>query len=119
MKTFEMVAAFLGGIDKLVKHGGNELQDRHLNPRVHVRNIIALTEIHGPDAVAGAIHDAVACQAYSSQYIENILAQRQRPPARPGPLHLTRRADMLELDLPAADLTAYETHQSITPTQTI
>jgi len=95
----------------------DELHPRHLNPRVHIRNIIALTEIHGPDAVAEAIRDAIACQAYSSQYIQNILDQRQRPPARPGPLHLTRRADMLELDLPAADLTAYEPKQSIHPTQ--
>jgi hypothetical protein len=27
----------------------------------------------------------------------------------PGPLHLTRRADLLDLELPASDLTPYDT----------
>jgi hypothetical protein len=89
-----------------------QLLARHLNPRVHVRNIIALSEIHGAETVAQAIHDAIECHAYSSQYIENILAQRQRPTIQPGPLHLTRRADPLDLDLPPADLSAYQPPQA-------
>jgi hypothetical protein len=30
----------------------------------------------------------------------------------PGPLHLTRRADLLELELPAADLAPYDPIQN-------
>ena len=45
-------------------------------------------------------------EAYASEYIANILEQRQRLTPAPGPLHLTRRADLLELGAP--DLTFYD-----------
>jgi hypothetical protein len=38
----------------------------------------------------------------------NILEQRARPDNPPGALHLTRRQDLLDLELPPADLTPYE-----------
>jgi transposase len=84
-----------------------QLCARNLNARVHVNKIVALADIYGPDKVALAIDDAIASHAYSSQYIENILQQRQRHTPQPGPLHLTRRADLLELELTAPDLTPY------------
>jgi len=86
-----------------------QLKARHLNERIHINKIVALTEIHGTEKIALAIQDAIQSQAYSSQYIENILEQRSRHNPTPGPLHLTRRADLLELELPAADLTPYDT----------
>jgi len=103
-----------------------QLKARHLNERLHIRKIVALMEIHGSEQVSRAIEDAIQSQAYMSQYIENILQQRARPIAEPGPLHLTRRADLLELELPAADLSAYDTgpqtdlqpNQPATPAQT-
>lgn len=85
-----------------------QLSARSLNARVHINKIVALTDIYGPEKVALALDDAIACHAYSSQYIENILQQRARPHPQPGPLHLTRRSDLLELDLPSADLTPYD-----------
>jgi transposase len=88
-----------------------QLRARHLNERVHINRIVALTEIHGADKVALAIEDAIQSEAYSSQYIENILEQRARHTPVPGPLHLTRRADLLDLELPAADLSPYDTFQ--------
>lgn len=90
-----------------------QLKARHLNERTHINKIVALTEIYGTEKVALAIQDAIQSQAYSSQYIENILEQRARHNPTPGPLHLTRRADLLDLELPAADLTPYDT---ISPT---
>jgi hypothetical protein len=36
------------------------------------------------------------------------LQQRQRPTAEPGALHLTRQQDLLELELPAPDLSLYD-----------
>jgi transposase len=85
-----------------------QLKARHLNERVHINKIVALVEIYGPEKVALAMEDAIQSEAYSSQYIENILEQRARHTPVPGPLHLTRRADLLELELPAADLTPYD-----------
>lgn len=89
-----------------------QLSARSLNARVHINKIVALTDIYGPEKVALALDDAIACHAYSSQYIENILQQRARPQPQPGPLHLTRRADLLELELSPADLTLYNHDQT-------
>lgn len=84
-----------------------QLSARSLQARLHVNRIVALAEIYGAQKVARALEDAIECQAFASQYIENILQQRARlcPPS--GPLHLTRRADLLDLDLDPVDLTPY------------
>jgi len=85
-----------------------QLTARSLQVRVHVNKIVALTDIYGPDKVRLAMEDAIASQAFSSEYIENILQQRERHTPQPGPLHLTRRADLLDIELPFADLTLYD-----------
>ena len=85
-----------------------QLAARSLQARIHVNRIVALTDIYGPEKVALAMDDAIACQAFSSQYIENILQQRERHTPQPGPLHLTRRADLLEIELPPADISLYD-----------
>jgi len=85
-----------------------QLTARSLQVRVHVNRIVALTDIYGPDKVRLAMEDSIASQAFSSQYIENILQQRERHTPQPGPLHLTRRADLLDIELPFADLTLYD-----------
>jgi len=46
--------------------------------------------------------------AFSSDYIANILEQRERLAPPPGPLHLTRRQDLLDVELAPADLSIYE-----------
>ncbi len=86
-----------------------QLKTRHLNERNHINKIVALTEIYGTEKVALAMEDAIQSEAYSSQYIENILEQRARHTPVPGPLHLIRRADLLDLELPTADLSLYDT----------
>lgn len=85
-----------------------KLEDKRLNSGHHLQKIVALREIYGPEKVARALQDALVFEAYGCEYIANILEQRERPAATPGALHLTRRQDLLELELPAADLTAYE-----------
>ncbi len=85
-----------------------QLAARHLNERTHINKIVGLSEIYGPEKVALAMEDAIQSEAYSSQYIENILEQRARHTPTPGPLHLTRRADLLDIELPTADLTSYD-----------
>ena len=86
-----------------------ELDKRHLNSGHHVRRIMALAEIHGEEAVACAIADAMKLHAVGSDYIANILESRARKLPEAGALHLTRRTDLLELSVEAPDLTIYET----------
>jgi hypothetical protein len=87
------------------------LAERRLNILHHVRQIVALTEIYGADQTARAIEDALEFQAFSGEYIANILEQRQRILPEPGALHLTRRQDLLDLELPEPNLGLYETHE--------
>jgi transposase len=85
-----------------------QLEQRRFNPRHHVQKIVALSELYGADAVARALADAFTYQAFSCEYIANLLQQRQQPPPEPGALHLTRQSDLLELELPAPDLSVYD-----------
>jgi len=85
-----------------------QLEQRRLNPKHHVQKIVALSELYGIEAVARAMEDAFTYQAFSCEYIANILQQRQHPPEEPGALHLTRQQDLLELELPAPDLSVYD-----------
>ena len=78
-----------------------ELEKRRLNPRHHVHKIVALSEIYGADAVARAMEDAFFFQAFSCEYIANLLEQRSRTLARARRLHLTRREDLLDLEVAA------------------
>jgi hypothetical protein len=86
-----------------------ELAARRFNARHHVQKIVALSEIYGTEAVARALDDACHFQAFSSEYIANILESRARVLPQPNALHLTRRHDLLELELPEPDLSLYET----------
>jgi transposase len=87
-----------------------QLGERRFHPQKHVARIVALSEIYGADAVARAMADAIVYEAFSAEYIANLLEARQRQLPEPGALHLTRRQDLLDLELPAADLGLYETH---------
>ncbi|NGZ27980.1 MAG: IS21 family transposase [Magnetococcales bacterium] len=85
-----------------------ELERRRLNPHQHMVRIVALAESHGVEAVAQAMADAFQFQAFSSEYIANILEQRARPLPQVGALHLTRRQDLLELEVPPPNLSLYD-----------
>ena len=85
------------------------LAERRLNVLHHVRKIVALSEIYGAEQTRRAIEDALEFQAFSCEYIANLLAQRQRLLPEPGALHLTRRQDLLDLELPEPDLGLYAT----------
>src|SRR5215468_266353 len=92
----------------------NKLEERRLNPRHHVRKIVALSDIYAPEAVARALDDALTYEAFSSEYIANLLEQRARFTPEASALHLTRREDLLELNLAPPDLSLYH---PITPPQ--
>lgn len=91
---------------------GRKLQEKRMNAPHHIQKIVALREIYGTDQVVRAIQDAVHFEAIGWEYIANILHQRQHPAATPGALHLTRRQDLLDLEIAPPDLTPYETKQN-------
>ena len=86
----------------------HHLLERRLNASHHVRKILALSEHYGPEAVARALRDALSFQAYSSEYIANLLHSRAHTRPEPAPLHVPRAADALTLELPEPDLSIYE-----------
>jgi transposase len=87
-------------------HAG--LVARRLNWRNHVAKINALAEIYGDPATGRAIEDGLAFDAFSCEYITNLLEARARKLPEASPLQLTRRQDLLELDLAEPDLSLYE-----------
>jgi len=92
----------------------NQLRAKRLNATHHVQKIVALSEIYGKDDVTRAMADAFACNAFSSEYIANILEARTRIVPQPAALHLTRRQDLLELDIAEPDLSIYDHQQGVT-----
>ena len=84
------------------------LEAKHVNARTHLRKIVALVEIHGKEAVSRALDDGLELAAFSAEYIAHILAARRRIGEEPAALQLTRRADLLELELPEPDLSIYD-----------
>jgi hypothetical protein len=83
-----------------------------------VQKIVALSEIYGVEAVARAMEDAFAFQAFSCEYIANLLESRGRLLPEPGALHLTRRQDLLDLEMPEPDLSVYDPATSQADTDT-
>ena len=84
------------------------LEARRVNARVHLRQILALAEMHGREAVARAMDDGLELAAFSAEYLAHILAARQRMGPEPAALQLTRSADLLELEIPEPDLSIYD-----------
>ena len=85
-----------------------QLELRRLNVRHHVHKIIALSEIYGTESTARALDDALAFEAFSCEYVANLLESRARALPEPAALHLTRRSDLLELELEEPDLELYD-----------
>lgn len=86
-----------------------QLGYRRLNPFTHIRKIVALSEIYSREQIALAIEDAIKFDAFSSEYITNILEQRLCPAKEPGVLHVTRSSDLLNITIDPPDLSVYST----------
>ena len=85
-----------------------QMQNRRLNSHHHITKIVALSEIYGTDNVAKAIDAACEIQAFSSEYILNVIQQRQRILPDPQPLVLTCSQDMLDIHIPEPDMSIYD-----------
>ena len=95
-----------------------KLEERRLNPHHHVRKIVALSDIYTPEAVARAMEDAFVYEAFSAEYIANLVEQRARFTPEASALHLTRREDLLEISLAPPDLSLYQATPQTTPHDT-
>jgi len=84
------------------------LEAKRVDARAHLRKILAMVELHGKEDVARALDDGLELQAFSAEYIANILGARRRVGQEPAALQLTRRSDLLELELPEPDLSIYD-----------
>jgi hypothetical protein len=83
------------------------LSARRFNARAHLRKILALVDLYGKEQTARALDDALTFNAFSSEYIAHLLVARTRTALESSPLILTRRADLLDLELPEPDLSLY------------
>ncbi|WP_035266812.1 IS21 family transposase, partial [Desulfosarcina sp. BuS5] len=85
-----------------------QLNERRLNTLHHIRQIVALSEIYPLEQVQRAIDDAFIFQAFSCEYIANLLEHRTRPARESGALHVTRRSDLLDLTIAQPNLGIYD-----------
>ncbi|MBV9492359.1 MAG: hypothetical protein JO069_21905 [Verrucomicrobia bacterium] len=90
------------------------LRQRELHALGHVRRILLLVDIHGREAVAQALQEAVALGAYGSDYLHNLLAHRRALAPLTGQLHLTRGAELLQLEVPPPDCSRYQVDEQPT-----
>jgi hypothetical protein len=84
------------------------LAARRFDAMGHLRRILALVDIHGPDPVRQVLADTAGCGAYSSDYVANLLEQRRRHRPESAPLHLSRPSDLLDIELPTPNLDLYD-----------
>jgi len=105
-RTRKLFARFVGLCDRADEYY-EQLRARRMNPHHHVAKIVALADIYGDEAVARALRDAFVFCAFSSEYVLNIVEQRARKLPEPGPLHLTRCQDLLDLEIGQPNIDLY------------
>lgn len=84
------------------------LREKVPNWKEHARQILALEQIHGRESVARALEDSASYHAFSASYIHNMLDLQKRHESCTGTLHVTRREDLLELQIETPDMALYE-----------
>jgi len=102
-----LLARFLGLSPKAESYYG-ALRQRELHAMGHVRRILMLVKIHGRNAVSEALKEAVELGVYGSDYLNNILAHRRTLAPLTGELHLTRGAELLQLEVQQPDCSRYQ-----------
>jgi hypothetical protein len=108
-----LLARFLALSPKAEAYYG-ALRQRELHAMGHVRRILLLVDIYGRDAVAQALQEALDLGAYGSDYLNNILAHRRALTPLTGQLHLTRGAELLQLEVQQPDCSRYQINEEPT-----
>jgi len=102
----KLLASFLALSNIAETYHQNLLQKR-LNPLHHIRKIMALVDIYGQKKIVRALEDASHFNAFSSDYIANLLEQRATINGQLSALHLMRKKDYLEWDIPSTNMNIY------------
>jgi len=108
-----LLARFLALSPKAETYYG-ALRQREHHALGHIRRIHLFVDIHGRDAVAQALEEAVELGAYGSDYLNNILAHRRALAPLIGQLHLTRGAELLQLEVQQPDCSRYQINEEHT-----
>jgi len=86
----------------------NGLEAGQLNPRSHLRRIMALVEMYGTGPVTEALENAVAFHAFRAEYVEHLTEQYSKGgECRKNPLHIPRAGDALDLEIDEPDMNQY------------
>jgi hypothetical protein len=84
------------------------MRQRELHALGHVRRILLLAESYGRSTVATALAEALTLGAIGSDYLHHLLQHRAALAPLIGELHLTRSAELLEIQLPPADCARFQ-----------
>ncbi len=84
------------------------LKQKRMSPIDHVRRIYALIPIHGQTRVCQAITDALEWESYDADAVLNFIESSQRFLEAPGPLHVSHKADLVDVCLKQPDLSIYQ-----------
>jgi transposase len=85
-----------------------KLGERTANPDLHVRKILALSEHYPLQEVKTALEDAFCFDCFKSEYVANILEQKNNVQQETGVLHVSRNQDALKLEIPESKLDIYD-----------
>ena len=83
------------------------LNAKRVNPRTHIRKIMNLVEMYGANEVEKAMKDTSCFEVFSADAVLNLIEMRHRPLPEPGAIHLSRKTDSLDIEIPEVDLNIY------------
>ena len=83
------------------------LNAKRINPRTHIRKIMHFVETYGADDVKKAMEDTCLLEVFSADAVLNLIEMRNRPLPEPGAVHLSRKTDCLDIEIPEVDLSIY------------
>lgn len=83
------------------------LNAKRINPGTHIRKIMNLVETYGADEVKKAMEDTYLLDVFSADAVLNLIEMRHRPLPEPGAIHLSRKTDCLDMEIPEVDLSIY------------
>ncbi len=106
MKNRRLLGRFFS-MGEIAEKYDKGLTEKRCNPRRHIRQITALLDIYGDEEVKKAMEDTCELGVFSADAVLNVLEIRHRSLPEPTPLHLSRKTDALEIELPKVDLDIY------------
>lgn len=83
------------------------LNAKRIDPKRHIRGIMGLVDRYGMEEVKKAMEDSCEVEVFSSDAVLNLIEMRHRHLPEPGAVHLSRKTDCLDIEIPTVDLDIY------------